>query len=128
MANKVLQVIESAYRATVEEQDDTVIWITHAMKNAGADLTVLLRGHAVNYATRDQDASGLSFGAWQQVNPPQPGYDLARLIQSGVPVYLVEEDAVERGIEPSALIEGVRTIERGKVPGLFGQFDRIWRW
>jgi hypothetical protein len=35
---------------------------------------------------------------------------------------------VEHGIEPSGLIEGVRTIERAKVAGLFGQFDRVWQW
>jgi hypothetical protein len=128
MAKKVLQVIESAYRATVEEQDDTVVWITHTMKGAGADLAVLLRGHAVNYATRGQDASGLSFGAWKQVNPPETGSDLVKLIDKGVPVYLVEEDAVERGIEPSELLRGMRTVARGELAGLYAQFDQIWQW
>jgi sulfur transfer complex TusBCD TusB component (DsrH family) len=128
MGKRVLQVIESAYRATIEEQDDTVVWITHAMKGAGADLTVLLCGNAVNYAVADQSSAGLAFGQWQQVHPPQLEQDLARLVDKGVPVFLLQEDLVARGIEPSELIGGVQTLARDDVPRFYGAFDHVWRW
>jgi sulfur relay (sulfurtransferase) DsrF/TusC family protein len=128
MAQKVLQVIESAYRATIEEQDDTVVWITHAMQGAGADLAVLLCGHAVNYAVAGQSSAGLAFGTWTQANPPRLDQDLARLVDKAVPVYLVQEDLAARGIEPKELIAGVETVSRNDLPQLYAAFDQVWRW
>jgi len=125
---KVLQVIDSAYRCTIEEQDDPVVWITHAMKGAGANLGLLLRGNAVNYAVRGQDASGLAFGGRKQTQPPRLEEDLKKLTQKGVQVYLVKEDAAERGIEPGDLVEGIESIPRAGVARLFDEFDQIWHW
>lgn len=125
---KALNIIETAYRATLEEQDDTIVWLTHAMRGAGAELDVLLRGNAVNYAVKGQDASGLAFGAASQTEPPRIAQDLSSLIAKGVGVYAVAEDIVERGLEPASLLEGLETIPRARIAQLFGSYDRIWHW
>ncbi|MFQ5789526.1 MAG: hypothetical protein ACE5JI_03530 [Acidobacteriota bacterium] len=125
---KALQVIESAYRCTVEEQDDPAVWITHAMKGAGANLGVLLRGNAVNYAVKGQDASGLAFGEIRQTQPPRIESDIAKLMERGIPVYVVEEDAADRGIGEPDFLSGVESVSRGKIPELFGSYDQVWHW
>lgn len=128
MAKKILQVIETAYRGTLEEQDDTVVWITHAMKGAGGDFGVLLRGNAVNYAVKEQDASGLAFGERRQTQPPRLAEDVAALAGKGVAVFFVEEDASERGLDQAALIRDVKPVARGRLPELFASYDMVWHW
>jgi len=128
MAKQVLQIIDQAYRCTIEEQDDPVVWITHAMKGAGGDFGLLLRGSAVNYAVKGQDAAGLRFGDKKQSQPPKLETDVAKLVGKGVPVYVVEDDAIDRGIEPSDLIEGIKPVARGGMAKLLGEYDEIWHW
>jgi len=125
---KTLNIIETAYRATIEEQDDTIVWITHAMKGAGADLSVLLRGNAVNYAVKGQDASGLSFGSEKQTHPPMIAEDVAALMKKGVAVYIAEEDVAARGLERTDLIEGLKPVSRAGIAKLFDEHDQIWNW
>ena len=125
---KVLQVIETAYRATIEEQDDTVVWITHNMKGAGAELDVLLRGNAVNYAVERQDASGLSFGDWRQTQPPRIPHDIASLVDKGVDVFVIDEDANDRGLGNVGFVAGVQRVPRADVAPLMERYDQIWHW
>jgi hypothetical protein len=125
---KILQVVENAYRATLEEQDDTIIWLTHAMKGAGAELDVLLRGNAVNYVLQGQDASGLAYGDWQQTQPPTIDGDLGGLLAKGVNVFYVEDDADLRGINGAAKVEGVTPIANGGLAKLFAEYDQVWHW
>jgi sulfur relay (sulfurtransferase) DsrF/TusC family protein len=128
MSKKVLNIIATAYRATLEEQDDTVVWLTHAMKGAGAELDVLLGANAVNYAVKGQDASGLAFGERRQTQPPRLDEDVARLIAKGVRVFLVEEDLAERGVERGDLIAGPEPIPRAALPELLARYEMVWRW
>jgi sulfur transfer complex TusBCD TusB component (DsrH family) len=125
---KILQIVESAYRGTLEEQDDTILWFSHTLRTSGAELDVLLRGNAVNYAVRGQDASGLSFGAWMQTQPPRIAEDIGKLRENGVTVYLVDEDAAERGICREDLTESVQPISRADLASLLDRYDRVWHW
>jgi hypothetical protein len=128
MSKRVLSIVETPYRATLEEQDDTVLWLTHALRGAGADISVLLRGSAVNYAVKGQDASGLSFGERRQTQPPRIEQDVAGLIGKGVKVMIVREDLAERGLEPSDLIGDIEPVSRSVLPSLLESYDQIWHW
>ncbi len=125
---KTLMIIEGAYRVTLEEQDDPAVWITHAMKGAGAELDVLLRGNAVNYAVSAQDASGLSFGAKKQTQPPRVADEVAKLIGKGVKVHVVEDDVAARGLERTELVPGLDPVSKSGIARLIGGYARVWYW
>lgn len=125
---KILSIVETAYRATLEEQDDTVLWLTHALKNAGADIAVLLRGNAVNYLVRGQDTTGLTIAGVPLGNPPRIDEDIQRLAARGVTVYAVREDARDRGLDPGRVIAGVEFISRSDLVGLVERHDLVWHW
>ena len=125
---RALNIVSTAYRATSEEQDDTVIWFVHTVRNSGADVELMLSGNSVNYAVRDQEAVPMTLGPIVQTHPPRPADDLARFIEQGGAVFLVAEDLAVRGIEPGALIGGVQMVWRASLPVLFERFDRVWAW
>lgn len=128
MSMQILTVVTCAYRATLEEQDDPILWLTRAMRNANATVDVLLWGNAVSYAVRGQDAAGLRFGERRQTQPPRLAEDTSALQQAGAAVFYAAADARERGIAPAELIEGVIGIETTAVPELFARYDRILWW
>jgi intracellular sulfur oxidation DsrE/DsrF family protein len=128
MAKQVLQILDTAYRCTIEEQDEPAIWITHAMREAGGEFGLLLRGGAVNYAVSGQSASGLTLGGRTQTHPPRIDADVRKLMEKGITVYVVGDDLADRGIEPSELIPGVRAVPRSGVARLFDDYDEVWHW
>ena len=125
---KVLNIIETAYRATIEEQDDPVVWIVQAMKGAGAELAVLLRGNAVNYMVRSQRVAPLSIGRRRQKRAPRLVEALEAMIERKIPVYVDKDDLRERGLRQEELIDGPRIIERSEIPRLFAEHDHVWHW
>ena len=125
---KVLQIVESAYRATVEEQDDTILWLTHVLKGAGAQIDVLLRGNAVNYAVPGQQVEGLTIGGWRQTQPPRIEHDLAALVQKGVRIFAVAEDLEQRGLGSAALSAGVEVMPWRELGATLARYQRVWHW
>jgi hypothetical protein len=128
MAKKILQIIDTAYRATLEEQDDPVLWLAASLKGNGVGLDVLLRGNAVNYLVRAQDASGLQFGERRQTQPPRLAEDVQRLVDKGVAVYYIEEDVRRRGLERPELIEGPQPIAAHALAELIAGYQQVWQW
>ncbi len=125
---KILCVVETPYRGTLEEQDDATLWLTHALKNAGGDMGVLLRGNAVNYAVASQDPAGVVIGKLLIERPVYPQKSLLKMKQAGIPVRVIREDVEERGIPLESLVKDFELISGSELPNLFSQYDQVWHW
>ena len=125
---KVLNIVETAYRATLEEQDDPVVWILHAMKGAGADHSVVLSGNAVNYAVMAQGVPPLMFGDKVQKHAPRIAEQVASLVAKGVQVMVVRECLAARGIDEEELMDGLTLVKQGALHKVMNGYDQVWHW
>ena len=125
---KVLSIISSGYRATLEEQDDTVVWITQAMNRAGADIDVLLRSAAANYVVEGQTAGALAIGGRAQRNAPDVHGQVRDLAEHGVAIFVLEEDLAVYGLQAIPRLERVQTVPAGEVADLISRYDALWHW
>jgi sulfur relay (sulfurtransferase) DsrF/TusC family protein len=129
VAKKTLNIVASAYRAVMEEQDDTILWLLAAMQGAGADHTVVLRGNAVNYAVAGQGAPGLAIGGWKQTQAPRMDNDVIDLIEKRkIPVFVIAEDLAARGIGRDELVPGVELLSAKMLPKRMAEYEIVSHW
>ena len=125
---KLLNVISTGYRATVEEQDDTVVWISHAMRNAGAEVDILLRGAACNYPVEGQSVPPVMLGGRAQKHGPDVHGQVRQLTQAGARIFAIQEDLDDRGIEGARMMDGIELLRADALPALLIDYDRVWYW
>jgi hypothetical protein len=128
MAKRILQILTTGYRATLEEQDDPVLWLAHSLRNNGADIDVLLRGSATNYVVREQRVLGLVFGERQQTQPPDLTFEVRALISKGVRVFVLTDELIDRGIRRNETIDDLGFLAKAELPALLRAYDQVWQW
>ena len=125
----LLCICDQGYRASIEEQDDTVVWLAHMLQRADdTETALLLRGSAVNYANKGQQSVGVTFGDWSQAKPANFPRDLASFLADGGALFVLSEDVASHGLSSSDLIDGANEVRRDAVAALMDDYDLVSFW
>ncbi|HJS39880.1 MAG TPA: hypothetical protein VJ763_00590 [Sphingomicrobium sp.] len=125
---KMLTIVSSGYRATIEEQDDTIVWLTHCLRNAGADTDMLLLGAAANYPVSGQSIIPVCIGGREQRHSPEIHSQVAAFASNGSKVMVLSNDLEDRSIDRRRLLQQVVVVDSSDLPELLSAYDQVWHW
>lgn len=125
---KILSIVETAFRATLEEQDDAALWCCGALQRAGMTIDILLRGNAVGYVVKGQDATGVRIGKATIEHPRILDHDLRAMKSAGAAVRVVREDLEERGISADEVTTDFELVSRAQLADIIRGYDQVWHW
>lgn len=130
---QILHVLDQAFRTTVEEQDETILWLIQSMQKPASqdpnnEMQLLLTDHAVFYALKANPHPPLQIAELTQTQPADINRDISNLIEQGVQVMVVYEDLWDRGLEDKATVAGVDIVNRHGLHEIYINAEHVWHW
>jgi intracellular sulfur oxidation DsrE/DsrF family protein len=125
MARRVVSILTAAPAAM--STTDPVLEANIYAVAEDVDLTVLLRGVAIEYAARGGDAPTATLAGHDLPNS-RCARDLRGLLESGVLVYVDAVSARHQGLDGSDLIPGVSIADAGEQSALLRTADAVLHW
>lgn len=118
---RVLSIVRDADVGAARAADPALDTNAYAVADE-IDLTLVLKDRGVELALDGVCCDGAELRG-VAVPVTEPGRDLRGLAASGVQVYAVSEDLALRGIEPSAVVDGVALLTEAELAGLLTTHD-----
>ena len=125
MARRVVSILTAAPAAMTAT--DPVLEANIYAVAEDVDLTVLLRGVAIEYAARGGTPTPASL-AGHALPDARCGRDLRGLLESGVAVYVDAVSAARHGLDVDGLIAGVSLADPDEQADLLRTADAVLHW
>ena len=125
---RTLHLLRTAYRATIEEQDDPVLWLLRSLAANGQLLDIVLCGAAVSYLAANQSSATFAIADRPLARPPDVRDDLASAVADGIGVFYVAEDARRRFLAPAQLLPGATPVALAELGDMLRRYRRVHAW
>ncbi|CAN5910861.1 hypothetical protein BH23ACT10_BH23ACT10_26870 [soil metagenome] len=125
MARRVVSVLTAA--PAVMSPEDPVLEANIYAVAEDVDLTILLRGGAIEYAVATGDTPPLSL-AGQPLPNARCARDLRGLLESGVAIHVDAVSAAHQGLDVDGLIAGVEIADARQQSEMLRTADAVLHW